>query len=77
MDCAVPARPAHPGTEFERELRTRLDEAENLARRAEAEGDEDLAEAMRGHAADLRRTAGLHELALGTLAAEPWLPATA
>lgn len=47
-------------TEFERELRVRLAEAENTAARAEAEGEHDLADAMRSHADDLRRTAVLH-----------------
>lgn len=48
--------------EFERELRVRLAEAENTAARAEAEGEHDLADAMRSHADDLRRTAVLHAL---------------
>lgn len=47
-------------TEFERELRVRLAEAENTAARAEAEGEHELADAMRSHADDLRRTAVLH-----------------
>jgi hypothetical protein len=47
-------------TEFERELRIRLVEAETAAAEAEASDEHDLAEAMRAHADDLRRTAVLH-----------------
>lgn len=49
-------------TEFERELRVRLAEAEHTAAHAEANGEHDLADAMRSHADDLRRTAVLHAL---------------
>ena len=49
-------------TDFERELRVRLAEAEMRAARADADGEPELAEAMRSHAADLRRTMALHEL---------------
>lgn len=64
-------------TEFERELRVRLAEAEHTAARAEADGEHDLADAMRSHADDLRRTAVLHALPTQTGESDDALEATA